>query len=178
MSDSMTIIDEIRQFLTDRLPHRKVTGTWKDREQYHQKLREQGIHCVLYRGENPGDNAYQGSLKLLIYGLIELHARAEGHEVEQQELELVKELKAFSESDDGALLSIRNIVTSMQVEAPCGWYVAECDYGPVDLSVTDNRWDDGSDSPSDVYVGLEPEIGFGHEDDYIPMDELMESKDD
>ena len=172
MSDSMAIIDEIRQFLTDRLPHRKVTGTWKDREQYQKTLREQGIHCVLYRGENLGNNAYQGSLNLLIYGLIELHARAEGHEVEQQELALVNELKAFSESVNGALLSIRNIVTSMQVEVPCGWYVAECDYGPVDLSVTDNRWDNGSDSPSDVYVGLEPEIGLEHEDDYL----LMESE--
>lgn len=172
MSEVHLIIDDIKTGMKELLPHRLITRTWQDREKYHKKQREQGVHCVLYRGEHSENDPYQGMIKLLVYGLIELPGReATGEKVEAAEHQLIEELKQFSQSDTGGLLQIRNIVTSMQVETPCGWYVAECEYGPVDLSVIDNRWDDGTDGPDDVLVGLYPKVGEDHQDDYFPVED-------
>ena len=183
--NSQTIADqvmaELRQtfeaYVQQSHPQRLVTREWKERDDYKKDQRDNGVHALLYRGELPSNDPCVGMVRVLVYGLIRVHSRdGNGLELEQKELELIEQLKGFSQSDSGALLHINNIVSSLQVECPEGWYMAECEYGPVDLSIAPNRWDDGRQFTGDLYAGRAPEIGADHKDDYtrIVLDDEQE----
>ncbi|MCW7553652.1 hypothetical protein NX722_13645 [Endozoicomonas gorgoniicola] len=168
------VMEELRQtfeqYAQQRHPDRLITRQWKERDEYSKEQRNKGVHALLYRGEIPSNNPGVGMIRVLAYGLIRVHTRdGNGLELEQKELELIEQLKGFSQSDSGALLHINNIVSSLQVECPEGWYMAECEYGPVDLSITPNPWDDGRQFTGDMYVGCAPDIGAAHKDDYLHL---------
>ena len=164
------ILDELAAALAAINPQRQVSRRWKDRSNYRMEDRQNGIHTLLYRGEGRNPDIYNSTLRLLVIGHVEVPQRdTTGEDVETAEQALIAELKALNESDAGALLTINSIVTSMQIEHPNGWYVAECSYGPVDLSVADSRWEDDTRITT-VFAGLDPEIGIDHEDDYINVE--------
>ena len=164
------ILNELTTALAAINPQRQVSRQWKDRSNYRLEDRHQGIHTLLYRGESRNPDIYNSTLRILVLGHVEVSQRdTTGLDVELAEQTLIAELKALNESDAGALLTINSIVTSMQIEHPCGWYVAECSYGPVDLSVADSRWEDDTHITT-VFAGLDPEIGIDHEDDYINVE--------
>ncbi|WP_422452442.1 hypothetical protein [Endozoicomonas sp. ALC066] len=171
MSITDQIMDELRQSFAEYVaishPNRTITRQWQERDNYSRQDRDDGIHALLYRGEMPTDNPNLGIIRVLVMGLIRVHSRnGNGLELEQKELEMLEQLKGFSQTPEGALLHVNNIVTSLQVECPEGWYMAECEYGPVDLSITPNRWDDGRQFTGDIYMGRAPDIGADHKNDY------------
>ncbi|MGI9278195.1 MAG: hypothetical protein ACR2PX_00985 [Endozoicomonas sp.] len=174
MSVSDQIMNELRQAFQEYVkvshPKRTVTRQWRERDDYSKQDRDNGIHALLYRGEMPTDNPCMGIVRVLFLGLIRVHSRSgNGLELEQKELEMLEQLKGFSQTNEGALLHVNNIVTSLQVECPEGWYMAECEYGPVDLTIEPNRWDDGRQFTGDIYIGCAPEIGADHQDDYTKL---------
>ncbi|WP_067519515.1 hypothetical protein [Endozoicomonas ascidiicola] len=174
----MNMTDQVMEELRTNLeayvhqtdPEQLVTREWRDRDHYKKEQRNIGIHALLYRGEMSSDNPYASTIKVLIYGLTRVHQKnGDGLQLEQQELAMIQQLKGFTQSDAGALVRINNIVTSLQVECPEGWYMAECEYGPLDLSINENRWDDGREFTGNMYASREPEIGAAHKDDYTHL---------
>jgi len=166
------LLKEIATAFAAHCPERIVTREWKDRERYNKAERNTGIHTILYRGEHDHENPYQQYVKLLVYGIIRLGIDDKGENIEQAEFSMIEQLKSFTQSGDiGALLHIKNIVTSHQVEAPEGWYMAECEYGPVDLSVHPNRWNDGKQFDGNMYIRQSPGNGFAHTDDYAVVED-------
>lgn len=171
MSMTDQIMEELRQsmaaYVHQSHPERLITREWKERDDYRKEQRDEGVHALLYRGEIPSNDPCVSTLRVLVYGLIRVHSRdGNGLELEQKELELIEQLKGFSQSDQGALLNVLNVVSSLQVECPEGWYMAECEYGPVDLTITPNRWDDGRQFTGDMYIGKAPDTGADHKGDY------------
>lgn len=159
----------------DTHPERLVTREWQDRDDYSKLQRDHGVHVLLYRGEQPTADPHATMLRVLIYGLVRVHAhRGSGLSLEQQELAMLEQLKLFAQTPAGSLLRVGSVVTSLQMEHPEGWYLAECEYGPVSTAEPANPWDNGSPFAGDVYIGRSPDIGAGHKDDYALLVETYD----
>jgi len=172
----LTPIDQVLQdyvdYLRIELPDRIFTRAWKARERYSKDDLKPGIFTLIYQGSKGTDldDPYGGYLQLMIIGRIYCGADANGLEVEQAELQMEDEIRQFTEGNSGAALQIINVSTSHQVEAPEGWVVLECRSGPHDLHHT-TLFDNGVPYTGDLQASVVPDVGFGHEQDYMKVDD-------
>lgn len=168
------LIDKVLQdyldYLKIELPDRIFTREWKDRSRYKNEELTPGVFTLIYKGREQADHddPYEGCLRLLVVARIYCGVDATGLDVEKAELQLEDELNQFTEGNHGAALQILSSHTSHQIEAPHGWVVFDCRSGPHDLH-HNTLFDSGSPYEGSVMVGVVPEVGFGHENDYLEI---------
>jgi len=166
-----SIEDSLLMFYADAfgqmVPHRVVNRDFVARQDIETRDLSKGIFSFLYQGERPTDDDILVVLQVLVVAQIEIKERSKPSDVEKAELKLLQEFRRFSNSERGSEFHIKNVATSHQIEHPYGWVMINCEFGPVDLS------EDGLDLPeADVVVGLSPNVGLGHEQDYVPESEF------
>ena len=149
------------------VPHRVVNRDFVAREDLETRDLSKGIFSFLYQGERQADDDILVMLQVLVVAQIEIKERAKPSDVEKAELKLLQEFRRFSNSERGSEFHIKNVATSHQIEHPYGWVMINCEFGPMDLS------EDSQESPEvDVVVGLSPNVGIGHESEYVPESEF------
>lgn len=150
---------------------RKVTRNWQDRAAYNNRDLEMGHFTFVYTGEIP-NTLYDVYVKFLVIARIYCGAKAKGVDVEQAELAMLQQFRDFTSSSAFGDISIHNVITSQQQEAPDGWFLAECRTGPHDLAGEIDWLPDGPQTlPSEILLSQSPNIGFGHENNYFPIKE-------
>ena len=151
---------ELKSALVEALPEtRIVTRRWRDSNEYSVEKLKQGILTILHKAGAGIEDDYP-HVKILLIGLVRVSADLESDSVETAENELLQELVNATRSQI-SYLRILSYTTSHQVEHPKGWFVAEAEYGPVNLV---EEPEDGF--AADVLASRSPEIGADHVDDY------------
>ena len=174
--DVNQIIDSIIEGFHNKQPKRTVTRRWRDRAAYENEQLKAGNLTVVYTGEQPLGDVYNTKINLLVIGRVYCGADANGFEIEQAELKFLREWRDFTSSAAFGNISIQKVMTSQQQEAPDGWFICECIAGPYDLGPGIDWLPEGpSEVPEKIMVSQSPDIGFGHEDDYTPISDLLEN---
>jgi hypothetical protein len=119
--------------LSAALPSRRVTRSFKALQQRSQAELQQGVVTLISRGESDysqvlGREAQLGKINALLIGQLMLPGNPEGQAVEQAELALAEEIKAFLQSPMPAGVQdclASRFAQSGQLETPYGWVVFE-----------------------------------------------------
>lgn len=123
----------LRDGLAAALPSRLVTRSFKPLAARAQEDLQRGVLAVISRGEGDyanyvGREAQLGRLDVLLIGQLMLSGDPDGQAVEQAELALAEEIKAFLQAPLPAGLrdcGASGFRQSGQLEVPCGWVVFE-----------------------------------------------------
>ncbi len=124
----------IESALRTALPTRVISRTLIDfADRPRPELRE-GVLTLLCRGERDyantiGREAQLGTIDLSIVGQVEIDEKQPAEAVEQAELALYEELRAFCVTRTAATanLLLRSVQFSGQLERPYGWFLAEAE---------------------------------------------------
>jgi hypothetical protein len=160
------LLEEIKQQFKSQQPNRLVTRSWKDQSKYSNDQLKSGVLTIVFTNETLGADIYNSYFNFMALGRIYCGKDAEGIDVERAELAFIGELKTLVDSDEAVNITINDIKSSSQMEAPNGWFLAECLAGPVDLSQYADE--DGPDV-AEIWLGKAPDIGEGHELDYVQV---------
>ena len=145
-------------------PHRTVTQSWKNRDDYNHKQLTPGILTIIYGSKVQGNDPYNAYFKFMVVGRVYCGDKATGLEVQQTELVFSDELESLAQSGVAGNFIITEISYSSQMEIPHGWFIAKCTMGPLDLSHYNN--DETPANVDKLMLGQAPDIGLGHEADY------------
>jgi len=149
------------------VPHRVVNRNMVAREDMKSLDLEKGVFSLLYQGERPTDDDLLVTFQMLIVGQLEVKESATPEQVEQVELKMLHEFRAFARSTIGSEFHIKSVGTSHQMEHPYGWVMISCDLGPLNVDGVELE-----DAALNVLMGQAPNTGVGHETDYVPEAEF------
>lgn len=164
------VMDHYKDYLAIELPDRRITREWKGRESYNNEDFKPGLFTLIYTGSKDAEDPFYGYLRLMIVGRVYCGVKATGLDVEKAEQQMEDDLRAFTETNNGTTLRILEVANSHQIEAPHGWIVATCISGPHDLHHND-LFDEGAPYEGTLQAGIVPDVGFGHEDDYMQVED-------
>lgn len=167
------IMDGIQAAFVKRCPERTVTRNWQERSAYQNQDLRPGVLTLVYTGESPLGDVYNTRMNFMAIGRIYCGHKAQGLDVEQAELEFLKDWRLFCSSSAAGNISIQKVITSQQQEVPDGWFICECVAGPYDFGGEIDWLPEGpSEVPSQIHVSLPPDTGEGHEDKYLAISDL------
>ncbi|EPP22408.1 hypothetical protein L911_2217 [Vibrio fluvialis I21563] len=107
----------------------------------------------------------------MVIGRIYCGKDAAGIDVEDAELNFLKEWRLFCSSSAAGNISIQKVMTSQQQEKPDGWFICECVAGPYDFGGEIDWLPEGPEEvPAEIHVGLSPDIG--NEENYFTLSDL------
>lgn len=126
-------LEALKNGLASSMPSRIVRRSFKPLAQCKEDDLLQGIVTLVNRGERGyanylGREAQLGTLDVLLIGQLKVDPKREPLEIEQEELALVEEIKAFLQAPAPAGVVdclAQSFTQSGQLEAPFGWVVFE-----------------------------------------------------
>lgn len=133
MSTPEQTLEALKTGMAAALPGRLVRRSFKPLAQCREDDLLQGIVTLVNRGERGyanylGREAQLGTLDVLLIGQLRVDPKREPLEIEQEELALVEEIKAFLQAPAPAGVVeclAQSFTQSGQLEAPFGWVVFE-----------------------------------------------------
>ncbi|MBD0786725.1 hypothetical protein HUO09_10225 [Vibrio sp. Y2-5] len=165
------ILEGIKSAFETRYPTRTVTRNWQDRAAYKNEELKPGILTLVYSGESPLGDVYNTRMNFMVIGRIYCGKDADGIDVEDAELNFLKEWRLFCSSSAAGNISIQKVMTSQQQEKPDGWFICECVAGPYDFGGEIDWLPEGPEEvPAEIHVGLSPDIG--NEENYFTLSDL------
>ncbi len=120
--------------LTQALPNRHITRSFKDHSMWQDSLLVSGLWQLL--SDNGSD--YNGELSLaggihnlLLIGFIRVEDDTEPEVIEKAELSLLEEFGDFLDSDDNCGLEMLSWQQSKQLEHPYGWVLVSLAWSDI-----------------------------------------------
>lgn len=167
------ILDEIQNAFKTINPTRTVTRNWQERSAYKHDDLKPGVLTFVYTGESPLGDVYNTRMNFMVIGRVYCGKQAQGIDVENAELEFLKEWRLFCSSSHAGNISIQRVLTSQQQEVPDGWFICECIAGPYDFGGEIDLLPVGPEEvPAEIHVSMSPDIGTGNEDSYLALTDL------
>lgn len=133
MSTPNLTLEALRVGLAAALPSRLVTRSFLPHARRSQDDLVKGVVTLINKGEGDypktmGREAQLGTLDVLLIGQLMVAGDPSGLQVEQAELALAEEIKAFMRGTMPAGVrdcTVNSFAQSGQLEVPCGWVVFE-----------------------------------------------------
>jgi len=180
MSFYGSVIDAIANLLAQVATGRVVGRDLKDFADIDAAVAAQGTYTLISSGLSK-DSTNEEHLEVLLVGQIELPESASPSDVEEAEFQMLDEIRAFVPRVGGVFISDTGFRQSAQVSAPYGFISGVLRVGPFqldprpDMAIINNIQlipIDNSTAPTGVFLGRAPDIGTGHEPDYVDVTTL------
>lgn len=129
-------LDAIEAALTAALPTRLVSDTLQHYTERSDAELTQGVVTLVSADEkgysqNLGMAARDGTQRILLIGHLRVAEGTPRKAIQDQELDLIEELKAFIRAGvPGMSLTLDSVIHSRQLDHPYGWVVAYIDAAP------------------------------------------------
>ena len=177
MSFYGSVIDALANLLSQVAINRTVGRDLKDFADLDASVAAQGTYTLISSGLHKGD-VNEEFLEVLLVGQIELPESARPSDVEEAEFLMLDEIRGFVPRVGGVFISDTGFRQSAQVSAPYGFVSGVLRVGPFlldprpDMAIINNIQlipVDNSVAPTGVFLGRAPDIGTGHEPDYVDV---------